>query len=83
MGTWLLILSCLGGPVACDAALPWKEARFGNQARCMVEGDSIVKRIERTNLDDNIVITYSCRPYTAEDAKKDAAKAAADDDERK
>jgi hypothetical protein len=79
MGTWLLILSCLGDPAACNAALPWKEVRFGNQARCMVEGDSIVKRTARTNLDDSIVITYACRPYTEEDAKKNAAN----DDDRK
>jgi hypothetical protein len=83
MGTWLLILSCLGGAAACDSALPWKEARFGNQARCMVEGDSIVKRTARTNLDDNIVITYSCRPYTEEDAQKEAGKAKDDDGDGK
>lgn len=83
MGTWLLMLSCLGDPAACNAALPWKEARFGNQTRCMVEGDSIVKRTARANIDDNIVITYSCRPYTEEDAKTAAAKAKDDDDDRK
>jgi hypothetical protein len=80
MGTWLLLLSCLGDAAACNAALPWKEIRFGSQARCMVEGDSIVKRIGRTNLDDNIVITYSCRPYTEKDAENDAAKARHDGD---
>jgi hypothetical protein len=83
MGTWLLILSCLGDPAACSAALPWRESRFGNQARCMVEGESITARIARTNLDDNIIITYSCRPYTEEDVKKDAAKSKDDDDDRK
>jgi hypothetical protein len=70
MGTWLLMLSCLGDPAACDRAVPWKEIRFGSQKRCMVEGDSIVARNARTNLDDNIVITYSCRPFTEEDAKR-------------
>jgi hypothetical protein len=69
MGTWLLILSCLGDPAACDRAVPWKEARFGSEKRCMVEGESIVARVQRTNIDDNVVITYSCRPYTEEDAK--------------
>lgn len=80
MGTWLLILSCVGDPAACNAALPHREVRFGNQARCMVEGESIIKRVERTNIDDNIVITYSCRPYTEEDARKSAGKARDDDD---
>jgi hypothetical protein len=36
----------------------------------MVQGESIVKTAARTNSNDNIVITYSCRPYTEEDAKK-------------
>jgi hypothetical protein len=77
MGTWLLLLSCLGDATACNAVIgPWKEARFGNQARCMVQGDSIVRTTARTNIDDNIVITYSCRPYTEEDARK-----AVDDDD--
>jgi hypothetical protein len=83
MGTWLLILSCLGDTAACNAALPWKEGRFGNQARCMVEGNSIVQRTARTNIDDNIVITYSCRPYTEEDAKNNAGTTRDDDDDRK
>lgn len=71
MGTWLLMLSCSGEPMACGAVLrPWNEARFGSEARCMVQGESIVKTAARTNSNDNIVITYSCRPYTEEDAKK-------------
>ena len=75
MGTWLLILACNGDPRTCNTVLgPWQEARFGSEARCMVQGDSIVKTAPRTNIDDNIVITYSCRPYTEEDAKKDAKK---------
>jgi hypothetical protein len=79
MGTWLLLLVCTGDPVACNAILAvWKDARFGSEARCMVQGDTIVKTTARTNLDDNIVISYSCRPYTEEDAKK-----ARDDDDDK
>ena len=71
MGTWLLILSCSGNPIACNAVLgPSKEARFGSETRCLVEGESIVKTTARTNRNDNIDITYSCRPYTEEDAKK-------------
>jgi hypothetical protein len=58
---------------------PWREIRFGSEKRCMVEGESIVARVARTNIDDNIVIKYSCRPYTEEDAKKDADKARDDD----
>ncbi len=46
----------------------------------MVEGESIVARVARTNIEDNIVIKYSCRPYTEEDAKKNAGKARDDDD---
>ena len=80
MGMWLLILSCLGDAGACDRAVPWKELRLGSQARCMVEGESIVTRIARTNLDDNIVITYLCRPFTEEDTKKGAGKIKDDDD---
>jgi hypothetical protein len=83
MGTWLLILSCLGDATACNAALPFKEIRFGNQARCMVEGESIVKRIARANLQDNIDITYLCRPYTENDAKEQARKAEGRDDDGK
>jgi len=80
MGTWLLMLSCLGDPVACNRALgPWNGARFGSEVRCMVEGDSIVKTTARTNTDDNIVIAYSCRAYTEGDAKKDAEKIRDDD----
>jgi hypothetical protein len=41
----------------------------------MVQGDSIVKTAARTNVGDDIVITYSCRPYTEEDAKKEDKKA--------
>ncbi len=75
MGTWLLMLACSGDPAACRAVLgPWKEARFGSEARCTVQGESIVKTTARINIDDNIVITYSCRPYTEEDAKEDAKK---------
>ena len=71
MGMWLLMLSCLGDPAMCNRALgPWNEARFGSEARCMVEGESIVARNARTNLDGNIVIMYSCRPFTEEDAKR-------------
>jgi hypothetical protein len=81
MGTWLLILSCLGDPGACSSALgPWNGARFGSEVRCTVEGEGIIKTTARRNADDNIVITYSCRPYTEEDAKKDAQKARANDD---
>jgi hypothetical protein len=40
----------------------------------MVQGESIVKTVARTNVDDNMVITYSCRHYTEEDAEKDAEK---------
>jgi hypothetical protein len=81
MGTWLLILSCLGDPSACNKALPFKEIRFGSEARCKVEVDSIVARNERTNLDDNIVISYSCRRFTEEDAKRaDKADKDGDDD---
>ena len=82
MGTWLLILSCSGDPMACIAVLgPWKEARFGSQARCLVQGESIVQTAARTNSNDNIEITYSCRPYTEEDAKK-AGKAKDEDDKK-
>jgi hypothetical protein len=70
MGTWLLILSCLGDPAVCNKALPWKEIRFGSQARCKVEGDGIIARNARTNPDDKIVITYSCRPFTEDDVKR-------------
>ena len=81
MGTWLAILSCLGDLVACNGALgPWKEIRFGSETRCLVEGESIVARVARTNIDNNIVVKYSCRPYTEEDAKKDAGKARDDND---
>jgi hypothetical protein len=52
----------------------WQEARFGSEIRCMVEGESIVKTAARTNVDDNMVITYSCRRYTEEDAETDAEK---------
>ena len=72
MGTWLLILTCLGDAAACNTALPWKVVRFGSQERCVVEGNSIVTRTARTNLDSNIVITYSCRPYTEDDAEEQA-----------
>jgi hypothetical protein len=76
MGTWLLMLSCLGDTAACNAVTgPWKEARFGNEKRCMVQGESIVNETARTNIDSNIIITYSCRPYTEEDAKEGAKKA--------
>src|SRR5215510_9797582 len=76
MGTWLLMLTCSGDPMACNTVLgPWQEVRFGNEARCMVQGESIVKTAARTNVNDNIVITYSCRPYTEEDAKRAAKKA--------
>jgi len=75
MGTWLLMLACSGDPMACDTILgPWREVRLGSEARCMVQGESIVKSAARTNVSDNI-ITYSCRPYTEEDAKKAAKKA--------
>jgi hypothetical protein len=40
----------------------------------MVQGESIVKTAARTNVDDNMTITYSCRRYTEEDAEKDAEK---------
>jgi hypothetical protein len=40
----------------------------------MVHGESIVKTAARTNVDDNMVITYLCRRYTEEDAKKDTEK---------
>ncbi len=84
MGTWLLVLSCLGDPLACDMALgPWKEIRFGSEKRCVVEGESIVARVTRTNIDDSIVIKYSCRPYTEEDAKKDAGQPHDDKDDNK
>ena len=84
MGMWVLMLSCLGDPTACNRAVGLlNEARFGNEARCMVEGASIVKTIARTNIDDNIVITYSCRPFTEEDFKKAAAKAKDDDGKAK
>jgi len=79
---WVLTLSCLGDPAACNLALgPWKELLLGSETRCMVEGESIVTRGARINIDNNIVIKYSCRPYTEEDAKKDAGKAR-DDDEK-
>ena len=75
MGTWLLMLACSGDPMACDTALgPWREVRLGSEARCMVQGESIVRTVARTNVNDSI-ITYSCRPYTEEDAKKAAKKA--------
>ncbi len=75
MGTWLLILSCLGDPAACNKAVPFSEIRFGSEARCKVEGDSVVARNARTNLDDNIIISFSCRRFTEEDAKRaDKAK---------
>jgi hypothetical protein len=81
MGMWLLTVSCLGDPAACNVALgPWKELLLGNETRCMVEGESIVARNARINIDNNIVIKYSCRPYTEEDAKKDAGKARDEDD---
>ena len=81
MGMWVLTLSCLGDPAACNVALgPWKELLLGSETRCMVEGESIVTRGARINIDNNIVIKYSCRPYTEEDAKKDAGKARDDDD---
>jgi hypothetical protein len=71
MGMWLLMLSCLGDPAACNRALgPSNEARFGSEARCMVEGESIVKSNARTNPGDNIVITYSCRPFAEEDTRR-------------
>jgi hypothetical protein len=80
MGVWLLMLSCLGDPAACHRVLgPWNEARFGSEARCMVEGESIVKSNARTNPGDNIAIRYSCRPFTEEDAKKAAQKHKDDD----
>jgi len=75
MGMWLLLLSCLGDDAACNTALPWKTLILGSQARCMVEGESIVTRIARTNLDSNLAIKYSCRPYTEEDAKEQAKEA--------
>jgi hypothetical protein len=37
-------------------------------------GGSIIKTAARTNVDDNMIITYSCRRYTEEDTKKDAEK---------
>ena len=81
MGMWVLTLSCLGDPAACNVALaPWKELLLGSETRCMVEGESIVARVARTKIDNNIVVEYSCRPYTEEDAKKDAGKARDDDD---
>jgi hypothetical protein len=40
----------------------------------MVQGESIVKTTARTNVNDNMVITYSCRRYTEEDAKRDAER---------
>jgi hypothetical protein len=49
----------------------------------MVQGESIVQTTARTNLDDNIVITYSCRRYTEADAEEDARKSADKDDDRK
>jgi hypothetical protein len=71
MGTWVLVLSCSGDPTVCNTVLgPWKDARFGSEIRCMVQGDSIVKTAARTDNDNNMVITYSCRPYTSEDFKK-------------
>ena len=76
MGTWLLMLACSGDPMSCNTVLGlWQEVRFGSEARCMVEGDSIVSGAARTNIGDKIVITYSFRPYTEEDAKKDAKRA--------
>ena len=81
MGTWVLMLACSGNSMACNAVLmPWQEAKFGSKIRCMVEGESIVKTAARTNVDDNMVITYSCRRYTEEDAETDAEK---DTDNRK
>jgi hypothetical protein len=75
MGMWLLMLACSGDSMACNAVLmPWQEARFGSEIRCMVEGESIVKTAARTNLDDNMVITYSCRRYTEQDAENEAEK---------
>jgi hypothetical protein len=84
MEMYLLILSCLGDATACNTALPWQAARFGSQARCMVEGESIVTRaysssIARTNL-DGLVITYLCRPYTEDDAKVQAKEEQAKED---
>jgi len=40
----------------------------------MVQGEGIVKTTARTNIDSNVVITYACRPYTADDAEEDAKK---------
>jgi hypothetical protein len=75
MGMWLLMLACNGDPVACNTVVgPWQEARFGSEIRCMVQGDSIVKTTARTNIDRDIAITYSCRRYTEDDAKKDAER---------
>ncbi len=75
MGMWLLLLACSGDSRACNAVLrPWQEAKFGSEIRCMVQGERIVKTAERTNLDDNMVVTYSCRHYTEQDAKNDAEK---------
>jgi hypothetical protein len=75
MGMWLLMLVCSGDSTACNAVLrPWQEARLGSEIRCMVQGESIVKTAARTNVDDNMVITYLCRRYTEEDAKKDTEK---------
>ena len=75
MGMWLLMLACNGDSSACNAVLrPWQEAKFGSEIRCMVQGESIVKTAARTNVDDNMVITYSCRRYTEEDAKTDAER---------
>jgi hypothetical protein len=76
MGTWLLLLACSGDPTACNTVLgPSQEIRFGSEVRCMVEGDSIVRGAARTNIGDKVVITYSCRPYTEEDALRAAKKA--------
>jgi len=75
MGMWLLMLACSGDSTACNAVLrPWQETRFGSETRCMVQGESIAKTAARTNVDDNMVITYSCRRYTEEDAEKDTEK---------
>jgi hypothetical protein len=69
MGTWLLMLACSGDPRACNTVLgSSQEIRLGSELRCMAEGDSIVRFAARTNIRDKVVITYSCRPYTEEDA---------------